>query len=151
MSFVTINNTSIKLSNIKSFGVSSTYDRFMDIQIYELIEPKKDSKWFSKALHYLFNETLKPTGEYIRMNNKEYYNILNYERRVPYYIRDENKELKLRKTGERDGVMPVIDDKNKKGKSKYLYITTFQNDNYQFFDDQIEVNKEHKKLLDLMK
>lgn len=152
MSFINVNDTNIKLSNIKQYGVSSEY-RFIDIPVYEQVykfpEPSKPSKlnfikkFFNSYTEYDF------TGEYKRLDvlNSNYNeSVKNGEM---FYCVNDSKESGLEMinyNGITDKFNPEL--KPRKIIYKYLYITTFQNDNFKFYDYEIEVEEKHKELIE---
>lgn len=151
MSFININDTNIKLSNIKQYGVSSEY-RFRDIPVYEKVykdsKPYKPSKLnFIKRFFDSYHE-YDFTGEYKRLDITENYisSLINGD--VFYCVNKSN-----------EGGLDIINFKDitakfnpelkpKKIIHKYLYITTFQNDNFRFYDYEIKVNEKHRELIE---
>lgn len=154
MSFININNTSIKVSNIKSFGISSTTKRYIDLQIFE----KTERKGFLGVLGFAISiaaggtgSSMTPTEEYKRLSYEKYYNRLGFNTTPYFYRENKNSEVQLLNTPERH----ITEEGPKIGRktvtTRYLYITTYQNDNYQFYDDQINVDKEYKNIKNLTK
>lgn len=98
MNFVTINNTSIKLSNIKSFGVGTTNNRFIDLQIFG----PNEQTGFWAAVNSTINlinrfrgasgDIIYPTGEYKRTRYEFYSDRRSINQDVYYYRTDKNSE-----------------------------------------------------------
>ncbi|MFD2831063.1 hypothetical protein [Corticicoccus populi] len=154
MKFFTVGNTSIKIANIKSFGIGITQQRYTDVQIYENKSSKTKSKgehaasifWSLYALvesrgESLFAPTkyLIGTGEYKRM-------LCENDDGSFYYREDKNSSPILTNSEDLD---TSSSPRTKSVKTRYLYITTFQNDNYQFHEDTININEVHNKLKNL--
>lgn len=185
MSFVTINNTSIKVSNIKNFGISSTLKNEV---VYYLMEKKtlpdesKTSKVTRRGFSVIATALLTavnivegtrgssfvPPATYckyelvkIKKFSKKYFDIPKSSAYKAgdtgpvidaYYIKNKEGKIELLNKLDEDtryGFEDSVTDSNVVER-RYLYITTFQNDNYQFFDYEIDLDKEHKNLLSLV-
>lgn len=183
MSFVTINNTSIKVSNIKNFGISSDLKNevvFFLMKKKALPREKKRSTVtrigggiFKNVIANVISATEGGGGGYISSNRidyelikdkimaKKYLDISNRGYTAgddgpeysAYFMEDSKGDIVEFHNLDRDtrfGFEGSVTN-SKIVKCRYLYITTFQNDNYKFYDYEIDVDKEHKNLLNLTK
>lgn len=159
MSFVTINNTSIKLSNIKNFGISSKSVEYASVYLMEKKKIKESKR--GKGIRAAFNGVLlianivDGTSDYFRRYKYELVSLTPHIK-LPsneyeidtYYLKNEDGSISKKTSVDDD----TFRDDNTKfcefsfKTTKYLYITTFQNDNYRFHESQIDVEKEHQKL-----
>lgn len=152
MSFININDTNIKLSNIKQYGVSSEY-RFIDVPVYEKVykdsKPYKPSKLnFIKRLFDSYHE-YDFTGEYKRLDIITGNYIPSLVNGEVFYCVNKSNESGLDIISFKD-ITAKFNPELKPNKIiyKYLYITTFQNDNFRFYDYQIKVNEKHRELIE---
>ena len=165
--FVSFGSERLKLSNIKTYGISQEYKECLHtakVKVYELTTIR--FKRFLAKPKYVKN-CLHPTGETIKIKewerfsvkDKSYWRITVHNDSID---RDERFNTKIIKTPngirglvEDDGAVydekgnissigPIdgffdgkrLEDKDiSYGPMKYLYVTTFQNTNYQWFED----------------
>ena len=139
-SFVKIGDTSIKASNIKQYGISST--EMLKIPIYEAYE-EKVQLWvldFGTTIRYRqtgsFRYMEKDTVDYRRDD----YNITWI---VPFFVKANGKiEQKSDYPMDKQADIEVVN-------CSYLYVTSFQGNNYRFFDYEYDV-KNLKKRMDAL-
>lgn len=153
-SFVEFGNTRIKLSNIKNYGISSAFIYYA--KVFEKVEKEPEKK----GLLWLLTETpveWVDTGERIRLceskeeaeklmekwvktDRKLYANELDYRAtccKVKRYLRTNGVISD-------DATASKFDDVVECNSVKYLYVTTFQNDNYRFYVDTVDFDIHEK-------
>jgi cold shock CspA family protein len=145
-SFFSIGNTNIKVKNIKEFGTSTDLYRIKSIKVpvYELnlnyvskraTMGKNPLKWL--LLPEKYKATVKKVEVPIHMFS-EYYDEGKKMYHLPY-----KKVLSGDKiTNEKDAGPTGIKASNaKEVYMKYLFVTTYQNDNYRFYEDEIDIKE----------
>lgn len=157
--FISVHHTNIKVSNIKEFGVSkSTTIKAIKAPIFKLNPEyvrKKDM-----AGKNLFKKLLLPgkyieTGEYKEVSKNEFTKVtikgneFSYdhdEYRLPYILVKTVAGI----VKDHDRYTRIDENEAKKVYWKYLYITTYQNDNYQFYEDDINIDETLAELDELV-
>lgn len=154
--FIAINDVRIRVSNIKNYGVSeekkyfskvfeldSYYNREsraeMNIEItkeeYEWVKSGKDAPAYA-----LFDENDENVlyDDYLGNYYADFHKVP--EGIICHAISTEDSFL--------DGEIMTKADPSDVWceKKKYLYITTYQNDNFKFYDDEIDVEQTIKKI-----
>lgn len=149
--FFQIGSTSIKLSNIKTYGIATDpNDTFVIYREYD----KKVTKQVRKAGLFRKKEKIKKRterGQVIvekvigRCLNSGYENRGNYYAidpkhcYCPEYIDDMDDYLIF--TGSMKISPNYFDYKWSAEPKRYLYVTTYQNDNYRFYETEHNVDK----------
>lgn len=157
--FISINDTNIKVSNIKSFGVStSKHIKGIMTPIYK-VNPDYVRKE-SAAGKNIFKKLLLPT-KYIDSGTKKEVaidefkkvtikgNEFTYSRDVydlPYFL----VRVSTTRIDKFDGRTRIEADDAEYVYWKYLYITTYQNDNYRFYEDEITIDEVLEELNELV-
>lgn len=169
-----IKDDAIKLSNIKTFGIGTGCVYEISVPIYERYKTVRDSRWFKKTLRGLgkFAWTLTAVATDTNLGNLDFMKttliFTNQYRKIKYSgtkqshlnsknathaiiidTLNNNNEYTLNHSKFNDYFI----DKEKKPiyrHEKYLYITTFQNDNYRYYNNEIDVKKEFERLTSLM-
>lgn len=158
--FISVGNTNIKVSNIKEFGVSySSNIKAIKTPIYE-----RNQEYFDKKVaagknplkHILLPKKIINTALYVEVPKSEFEirrrkggdYFSDYDEYVlPYVL------IRITPTyNEKDYSRITIINENdvKFIYWKYLYITTYQNDNYQFYEDDIDIDETTDKLNELL-
>src|SRR5699024_7902389 len=159
MQFVNINNMTIKIDDIKQIGLRSTYDHYVEVPIYRLVivqrqSPSSFSKW--NIIKNLINEynQYQFTGVYNRITLEEYKRQnKKSEGGGPFFYGRTSEYTDLIIERYSDWSKIEFDNRveSKHVKTRYLYILTSQNDEIQFFDYQINVDKEYENLKTLLR
>lgn len=118
--FLKIGNTRVKVGNIKDYGIG--YETFF----YEKVYTKKS---YSK---------LTWDGETVRIDEIRYLELSSELRKTYKLVLDDNGVAK-----EMVGFIATLKDVLEK-KCKYLYLTTYQNDTYIFYETDVDFELEEK-------
>ncbi|MUK88418.1 hypothetical protein GMD78_08445 [Ornithinibacillus sp. L9] len=157
--FISINNTNIKVSNIKEFGISLSHKiKAIKVPVYKMNPDYVKSK--ERAGKNILKKLLLPekyinAGTYkeIFIEKFEKYTIQGNEFRysrdvyeLPYIFikQSETKDVK------HDGYTRIDADEAKFVYWKYLYITTYQNDNYKFYEHDINIEENISQINELI-
>lgn len=159
--FVAINDVRIRVNNIKNYGVSeeisylSKVYRILDCyrcekeRIEKNIEINKEEyEWVKSGkdapIYALFNEADEDVfyDDYIGDYYADFIEVP--EGIICHAIEREDFET----AG--DIMIKAVPSDVWCEEKKYLYITTFQNDNFQFYDDEIDVEQILKKIDDCL-
>lgn len=159
-SFISINNTNIKASNIKEFGISQSDEvKALKVPIYKLNPEYYKTK--ERAGKNIFKKLFLPekyirTGTFEQILEKEFekFTIQGNEFRdsrkvyeLPFILVKQSKTKNIKF----DEYSTRIDkDEAEFVYWKYLYITTYQNDNYQFYEYSIEIEEVLSQLKELV-
>lgn len=136
--FISFDNTRIKLSNIKHYGISSTVRYYAKIY-----ENKKVSSSFLGLIDVSHNEDVWTGEKILLLNARDYQDAYDIMFPVPAQNADGSTACVrfIMKNGEVEKTSEI----RKRNKSdiieveeEYLYVTTYQKDNYQFFKDDVE-------------
>lgn len=164
-----INNDAIKLTNIKSFGIGSTDELYkVRIPIYHYDESKektgsKVSRAFDNFIYFLqiandvegerpehWKNKLTFINKYKEIEcslSRNYYQ--DSKKQVHAIIENEDVQHEINKEDLKNYNFDII-KKPIYYTTKYLYITTFQNDNYRYHSNEINVRKEFNRLKKMM-
>lgn len=135
--FILLGNTRIKVGNIKDYGISN--ERVRCEKIYRLAEGEKngllaailrntDLVWEEEV------EELTPIREYqFEVSDIDHENRAEFPRATTYK-RYRNKNGKVVDSHS----IATMDDSVIEIKRKYLYISTFQKDNFRFYEDEVD-------------
>lgn len=135
--FLIIGRNRIKLSNIKTYGISSR------VFYYQKVNKVEEECWF--IFRYTYHRW---HGDTIMLDNNKQERIRKMNTGEPMEVKntgslgmlvfDNNGEIE-----EKSGIEPNEGDIFGK-KHKYLYITTYQNENYRFYDFDVDFDVEEK-------
>lgn len=157
--FIILGNIRIRVSNIKSYGISSE-ERFYE-KIYIGIEvshsrsglPKLllGEKYTTLELEWKGDMELIDDDRYSDISKKNYYECDEEYRRCGCKSMIYCNTYKLyKKTGSNEILesdqFSTIDEVVLERRDKYLYITTFQRDNYRFFEDEFNIFEKCREL-----
>src|SRR5690606_30932502 len=146
--FISIGNTNLKVSNIKEFGVSSSsYVKAIKAPIFQL-NPEYVAKKQSAGSN-IFKKMLLP-GKYIMTEQSKEVSRSEFEKvtfsgntsreeyRLPYIlVKTEGNNL----VKDHNRYTRIDADNAEKVYWKYLYVTTYQNDNYRFYEYDIDIDE----------
>lgn len=148
--FISVHHTNIKVSNIKEFGVSqSTRMKAIKAPVFKLNPAyvrKKDMAGRNLFKKLLLPDKYLETSEYKDVPKEEFNKVtikgneFSYdhdEYRLPYILVKTVTGI----VKDNDRYTRIDEGEAKKVYRKYLYITTYQNDNYQFFEDDINIEE----------
>jgi cold shock CspA family protein len=149
--FISVGNTNIKVSNIKQFGVAySDKVKAIKTPIFE-----KNPEYFEKKnkagknpfKHLFLPDEFSETGFFTEVRRSEFHTRKIEGNEFRYsYLRYELPYILVRitpKTNEKNHNKRTIihEDDVKFTYWKYLYITTYQNDNYTFYEYDIDIDE----------
>lgn len=152
--FISIGNTNLRVSNIKEFGVSlSSEVKAIKAPIFQLnpeYVAKKQSAGSNIFKKMLLPEKYIMTGQSKEVSRSEFEKVTftsREEYRLPYIL-VKTSGNNLVKDHNR---FTFIDaDKAEKVYWKYLYVTTYQNDNYRFYEYDIDIDETRSRLNELL-
>jgi hypothetical protein len=121
-SFITIDNVRIKLSNIKSYGLSDLVYNYVVEE--EIVTPKSK---LERRMHKVAEVFTDIQGFFVE--DKEELNKL----------KEESRKLHLKN-------VVTIKEKEEQVIHYYLYITTYQKDNYKFYYPQVDIYEKLEEL-----
>lgn len=145
---IKLGSTRNRLSNIKNYGISS--ERRYYQKVYHST-PNRDNLWnrlIMRTNHRYEGMEKDITYYYMTYSgDKELIGKLLYVKKGDPYL-SENKEQTI---AEEDGVYrsayPIFENDDIRAHNlRYLYVTTFQNDNYTFYENEIDIDQKLEKL-----
>lgn len=129
---IKIKNVRIKLNNIKNYGSSSEERYYLPVYI----EKKSTS---SKFLVRLFSASTFILDGKVEISEEKAH-TLERDESVPKLIRSDNNDIE-------DHSYETVDRTDLiYGKERYLYITTYQKDNYIFYESETDIDEVLKEL-----
>lgn len=135
--FILLGNTRIKLGNIKNYGISS--ERVKCEKIYRLAEGEKDG--LLAAMLRNTDLVWEKEVEELTYDREYQFEISDHDHknreefpRVTTYKRYRNKNGKIVDSHS----IATMDNSVVEIKRKYLYISTFQKDNFRFYEDEVD-------------
>lgn len=143
--FLRIGDTRIKVGNIKDYGIE--YETILYEKVY-----KKTKKTYSKTMDAVlrlagFGKPIQnPESDYdltwdggkVRIDEIRYLELSSELRKTYKMVLDDNGVAK-----EMIGFTATIKDVIEK-ECKYLYLTTYQNDTYEFYEMDVDFDLEEK-------
>lgn len=134
--FITLGYTTIKINNIKNFGLHYEKKKKIEKQIRSILKlnkPNKREKLFGDPPRYIH------TGDFHFMSVAEYIQYTNEDNNPFILVKNNQGEIESIKinrndrhgTYYREGSQSVYENVEE----PYLYITTYQNDNFKFDKD----------------
>jgi cold shock CspA family protein len=157
--FISVGNTNIKISNIKQFGVAESEERKgIKVPVYRL-NPEYVRKR-NEVGNNIFKKLFLPpmyleSEEYVEVRLSEFsiYERAGNEFRPSYYYYElpylfvRTSTTKIDKDHQFRTI--IREDEVKFSYWRYLYITTYQNDNYKFYEYEIDIEKTLSELNEL--
>lgn len=130
--FIIIDDSRIKISNIKNYGISSI----------EEIENFDETKYKHASFDYeLYRERVDEERLALK-NAKAPFDTPFFTNLISERLK--NYEVELQKAKEKLSKLSEAKKNNKRIIKKYLYITTYQNDNYRFYENESKCNIDDK-------
>jgi cold shock CspA family protein len=156
--FISVGNTNIKISNIKQFGVAKSEEiKGIKVPVYRL-NPEYVRKR-NEAGNNIFKKLFLPSKylkseEYVEVRISEFstYEVAHEYRspslyyKLPYLL-VRTSTTKIDKDYE--FITKIEEYEAKFTYWRYLYITTYQNDNYKFYENEIDIEKTLSELNEL--
>lgn len=142
--FILLGNTRIKIGNIKDYGISSKMKDYE--KIYEVVERSGGIvlKFLLGNIKLVWNgEVEKITADRwneLSESSKHSQEVRNEHVRYWYeytYKRYKNEKGEV-VTANDLGAVATLENSVVEKEIKYLYITTFQNDNFRFYEDEVD-------------
>ncbi len=129
--FIAFNDIRIKISNIKDYGIN-TKERYL----VKLYREEKVPYLLSYLLYFV------DTGKYVEINETQYHNFYRSENYKKYVQLESGV---IRQTQHEQGQRYIKKSDLLKKTERYLFVTTYQNDNYIFWEDETNFNIEEKR------
>lgn len=136
--FIAFGDVRIKSTNIKNYGISIK-TRY-GVQVFKFI-PSMSDNWIKRNFSLkAYDSYWRRTGNYQEISKEEYLKCErdNFSKGRVYIERDNGERVKsdynFNLTNEDFAIQEI----------PYLYITTYQNDNYTFYQDEVEFNIREK-------